>query len=397
MRAVFWLIPSFKGWPVWLSTAVWIVPSVCQISTFSLLILFLAKLAQKNEWREKKNAFITVYVVVNTVMIMITILISGLTDVESRISACSEEKQSSQVDDDCVDNGSFNFLNSMYFTTSGIYFGCLVLLAAWYVYKLRHMLWDERSRSLVSLDPSHIRLKESWRNPGARHWILLSMAAVFFIFGSRCFYDSMAASNRIFSNLYIRHMNGNKKSISLGGFLLLVLWEVIPSVLVLAYCHHIPASRISPFLRWKRFLFGHAANREKNQFASYDEPYPEDNSSDLECYSGPDAFEYLKIDGENAQEFCFSALHISPFDNSECKSPESGIRIMPIPNVRKERFYDPRRYDSDTESQWRPPGGAESTDSTLCDAISFEPLPQLVFPHNVGLHSVGSSLKRRDN
>ena len=122
LRALCWFVVDFLVWPMWLATALWILPSVCQISTFSLIVLYYAKLVNRTQWHQRKGFLISCYVVGNTLMVLLTIVISGLTDVESRSAATQE-----------IENG-IALLDKMFFVSSGTYFGLLLILAGFYVY-----------------------------------------------------------------------------------------------------------------------------------------------------------------------------------------------------------------------------------------------------------------------
>eukprot|EP00455_Lapot_gusevi_P014986 TRINITY_DN17551_c0_g1_i1.p2 TRINITY_DN17551_c0_g1~~TRINITY_DN17551_c0_g1_i1.p2 ORF type:complete len:113 (-),score=12.86 TRINITY_DN17551_c0_g1_i1:69-407(-) len=58
-RVVFWFFLDIDGNAAWLVTLVYLFPSVCQIATFSLLILFYAKLVHRHRWAQYKAGFIT--------------------------------------------------------------------------------------------------------------------------------------------------------------------------------------------------------------------------------------------------------------------------------------------------------------------------------------------------
>lgn len=89
-----------------------LAPEVCQIATFSLLVLYIAKLVHRRRWVEVRAGLFTCYVMSVSIMIVVAIFFAGLYDSQSQGGSGQQG------------------LDQMYYFTSGTYFGALVAVAA---------------------------------------------------------------------------------------------------------------------------------------------------------------------------------------------------------------------------------------------------------------------------
>lgn len=248
LRGLFWLLVDQLTWPIWLYTLVYNLPNVCQISTFSLLILYYAKLVHRSRWRNRKSFFITCYVVANTLMIMLTVFISGLTELQARTGSDADSSSSSEPPVPSTaepSSSTTQLLDTLHYLTSAMYYGCLVVLAAWHVHRLRRM----------GLFPS-TNLREQTQQARNSMQMVLSTSLVFAIFLSRCVYDFLAAFHMVVgSGFHISQAGSNQennsavlhiKLVPVTAFILLILWEVLPTSLVLVYFRKIPRNHLGP-------------------------------------------------------------------------------------------------------------------------------------------------------
>lgn len=97
-------------WPTWLSHLIYFLPNACQIGTFSLLILFYAKLVHRHRWRFLRLRFLSFCILSNTAMVLLTLTFSILMD---RVSEAEAEDPQSQ---DAINVG--DFVNQMYYVVS---------------------------------------------------------------------------------------------------------------------------------------------------------------------------------------------------------------------------------------------------------------------------------------
>lgn len=117
-----WFTLDFKQAPPWLLTFVVFAPSVCQIATFSLVVLFFGRQVHKKAWKELKGGFFTCYAMSVSIMVMFTALFAGLYGVNNSKGGAEE---------------TYQLLDEMYFFISGCYYAGLILVASYYIIKLR--------------------------------------------------------------------------------------------------------------------------------------------------------------------------------------------------------------------------------------------------------------------
>lgn len=334
MRSIFWYFVD-STWPVWLSLELYFLPSVCQIATFSLLILYFAKQVHgRAHWPHMKQILGLCYAVANSTMVLMTFIIAGLTDVQGAIQN-EEEHEKLLV-----------LLDQFYYITSAVYFGVLVFLAAYYVYKL----WTaaRNPQSLLSHPSSHKR---------PSRLTILSVALVFAIFLSRCFYNIIAAvsskkSFHIYPSTDLVQGDSYRKLISPSAFAMLVWWEIIPTFLVLCY-FWVPSGENSLGDKIWRFFYGSPSNSTNNSHNLSDSEVIEtlrSPSGVVRFYDSVKASPRASLDNYNSDE-----------DILEEKSkpiPYRGLGATP-----RVYFDDPTRYDSDTEMFVPSDSGNPSDDS----------------------------------
>ena len=216
-RVVFWFAVDFREWPVWLVDFVYVGATVCQCATFSLLILFYIQLADAKAWASNFGFYATCYGIGNLVMLVLSILFAGISSKAQNSPTASENRQ---------------VFDKIYFIFSGIFFGGLVILAAYYVFKL------------CRIDAARVRQSH-------RTIVLTSM--VFVIFFSRCIFDFVSASNSI-TPMHVSSGSDRQKELTLTAFILFFFWEIIPSLVILIYFHYIPMSRPPMYVMLLRFL-----------------------------------------------------------------------------------------------------------------------------------------------
>jgi hypothetical protein len=295
-------------------------------------------------------------VTANTFMIMLTIFISGLAELETRNSSSSDSQENDQgISSDSPNANTVDLLDQMYFITSALYFGVLVVLAAWHVNKLRQI-------GLVRVGADSLGRNSSMQ-------MVLSTSLVFVIFLSRCVYDTNAAFTQgyhIKQDYNQDNMSSSDvfhvKLIPLTPFLLVLLWEVLPTSLVLVYFRKIPKNKQGPgaklVTKFRACLRGCLGER----FISED-IYDGENSSQGSA-SAQDLYE-----DEDAQEPLIHAsmspsggiIKSSSYKN-RLRSDSLTISASQIPqsNVKRNsqqhasmKSPSPSAEDSDTETRWK--------------------------------------------
>jgi len=212
LRVVFWFWVDLNTWPIWLSDLIYILPSFCQCATFSLLILFYIRLVDPKRWPIRRANAATVYFMANFLMLAFTILYSGV----------NNNNTHTRTADDAI-----HFMDEFYFCVSGIFFGLLVILALYFVARL------------YTINSATVRLSKR---------TICSTSLVFLVFLSRCIFDFLFAFGGL-SSMHVYTDNPDaasaQKALSVAAFLLFMIWEVLPTAMVLIYFRKIPSTNVS--------------------------------------------------------------------------------------------------------------------------------------------------------
>jgi len=212
LRVVFYFFDNLDDWPAWLTTVLFYLPNACQVATFSMLILFYAKLVNEHRWREQRPFYTITAYVVNGVMMVLIGVYAGLAS-------------GSEVDDQAQQT-----YDTIYFVSQALFFGSLVVLAMYYI------------RKLVLSRQSHLQV-------GLSRAELLTTAVVFLIFFTRCVFDLLAAFNiDIFVHKIseVQADNGRRvKLLHTSTFFLVFIWEIVPTLMVLIFFRKMPPTRNS--------------------------------------------------------------------------------------------------------------------------------------------------------
>jgi len=211
VRVIFWFFADFATWPTWLWYFVYDFADVCQCATFSLLILYYGQLVDPKNWPRRRANFATFYFMANTTMLISTILFAGIKNITQKYQSDSYLHDADQL----------------YWLSSGVYFGFLVVIALYYVIRL------------YAANTAQFRTSKR---------TILVTSGVFVIFFSRCLYDFLAALNVISAMHIDSGTRGDaltKKELPVAGFVLFLLWEVVPTALVLIYFRRIPTTRVA--------------------------------------------------------------------------------------------------------------------------------------------------------
>jgi len=135
----------------------------CQVGTFSLLILFYAKLVHRHRWRALRVRFLSFCILSNTAMVFLTVAYSVIMERVERAQHADPSNEDAAIVSDNV--------YKMYYLACALFFGVLVILAAFYIHKLRTA---RRSTAGTSRQEVAVTI------------------VVFTIFLSRCIWDALA-------------------------------------------------------------------------------------------------------------------------------------------------------------------------------------------------------------
>lgn len=220
LRVVFWFAAS-PSWPLWITDLVYVLPTVCQCATFGLLVLYLAKLLDKRRFRARTDVLLSGYAMANLVMLAMTVLFAGM-------------QQNARAGNSRTAQQSKRYLERIFYVSSAVYFGLLTIVAAYYVRMIR------RARSHAATIRSSTRF-------------VTVTAAVFVVVLSRCVFDIVMAVGGVWS-VHVYYVNsGHRKRLSPAAFCLFILWEVVPTLMVLVYFRHIPRTNVRICRSARRF------------------------------------------------------------------------------------------------------------------------------------------------
>lgn len=204
------------------------VPDACQIATFSLLVLFYAKLVHRHRWNLLRVRFLAFCILSNAAMVMLTVAYAVVMD---KILHDEEKDPDSQSPERVLE-----FVTKLYFLICAAFFGVLVLLAAYYI----RSLWSSRQSTA-----------------GTSKQEVLVTSFIFLIFLSRCIWDVLAAIE-YGSDTFTLQVSEDEatriKFIDGLTFALLWIWEIIPTLSVIVYFRNIPYTADSHCIGQWRWL-----------------------------------------------------------------------------------------------------------------------------------------------
>lgn len=144
----------------------------------------------------------------------------------------------------------------MYFITSAVFFGVLVVLAAYYIYQLHQQQSSQRINHMIMMNHAvapHMMNESSMSQHtvntnlsslgGTTKREVLFSSLIFLIFLSRCVFDLLGAFDEQ-SGVFRHNIKQTNKTKLLEGptFGLLFLWEIVPTLMVIVYFRHIPVT-----------------------------------------------------------------------------------------------------------------------------------------------------------
>ena len=181
------------------------LPSSCQLAMFSLLLLFYAKLyhQQLHTWKFVERRAVLLFALLNTAQLLVTVAFIVL------------------IQQPTLRSASLEWYHQSYFILSASFFLTLFLVALYY-FNLLHRHTPHISSLLSS------------------HHLSLS-TVIFLLLLSRCIFDGGAAldSSAILFRRQLYETNAGVL-IELPTFLLLVLWEIVPTALVIVFFRDTP-------------------------------------------------------------------------------------------------------------------------------------------------------------
>ena len=179
------------------------LPASCQLAMFSLLVLFYARLYHQHvhDWKRVERRCIGLFASLNTAMLLITITFILVI-------------QQPTHTDDSNTSAVLELVHQGYFILSALFFLSLTLIACYYFHRL---------------------YRHTPISPSVAHHLSLS-SLIFALLLSRCIFDAGAALDS--SALFFRRQLYESQAgvlIELPTFLLLGVWEVLPTLLVILY------------------------------------------------------------------------------------------------------------------------------------------------------------------
>eukprot|EP00164_Ancoracysta_twista_P006495 GFYU01009048.1.p1 GENE.GFYU01009048.1~~GFYU01009048.1.p1 ORF type:complete len:370 (-),score=56.30 GFYU01009048.1:35-1144(-) len=257
-RVAFWSISTDAD--ATLSLVLFWLPINIEFATFSLLALYYAHLVQilkrnKAEWESHlKRKYFLIYVVVNVILFLL-----NATWVAVAVNKGDVSKH----------------MGNVHSCFSGAVFLVLVLVLAVFGWQVSH----------ANLYKVQTPFQAKQATPRVIKGITLT---IFICFFTRCVFNFLSLAN-----IGVEVIHGKEKSLSTVGFLLYVLWEVMPTALVLVFFRKIPKTRLGSLNRLRESLTSSGRDpapkpppiQESNRHL-FDNPQRYDSDDDTERAKG---------------------------------------------------------------------------------------------------------------
>eukprot|EP00736_Rhodelphis_marinus_P013620 Rmarinus@m.25070 len=222
------LLSSTDGWPTWLFLTVFWTPIVLMFSTFLLLIVFYAHIIHRRDWAQHRMTWFCVYAICTTVLTVVTTVTVVVSQYEE-------------------DEDDTTFTDRLHTVLTGIAFG---LLAAWNAYFGVRLFILEQTEA-VSYKTGFFKKK------GERASAIVAIAFLIALsFFSRGIYNVLASVDVVSLSYEIN--DDGYVELTVTVFLLLLVWEVIPPMLLVLYFKDVPTTNVGRLYKipWLRRLMG---------------------------------------------------------------------------------------------------------------------------------------------
>lgn len=196
IRLFFWFFVDVITWPIWLSHLIYFLPTSFQMITFTLVILFYAKLAHKYRWRALRRTYVVVAVTGNLAYVCAVVASAALLDIYYAESQQQQEEYyyaSTKLTTD-------EKIMRAYQTTTAAFFAALVIIAVVFVRYLH-----KTRASQANIGSGGVQGTTTMQEVFVTSWI-------FIILLSRCVYDMCAAYVIDKDSVYRLHINTKKVS-----------------------------------------------------------------------------------------------------------------------------------------------------------------------------------------
>jgi len=237
LRAVYFAFYNLLENSIIADAILYWLPFNIQFSTFSFMVVFFAHLQHKHksEWKSFKRWYITAWITINVIFYILGFVWVGL-------DCFYDDKHHGNAPEWLVEV-------HLYFN-GGVFF-VLDLLLAWYGWKLAQMMTRPEGPQVKLI--AKISVKK----------VVAVTFTLFLLFASRCLFDLISAS---YSRVSLSITNDLDAILT---FVLLCLWEVIPTMLVLILIGTVPSSALGAFSKQpQRHVHPHTRPRRPSETSS---------------------------------------------------------------------------------------------------------------------------------
>jgi len=208
-------------------------PINIQFATFSLLVVYYAHLhhKQKSEWYSLKRRYTGLWATLNCLFLLLAIswLILGA-------------KYDHLNGNDVVEP---QWLTSLHLSFSGLVFLLLSIVIGWHAWRAANLMKES--------EQAHSQPKFAGKLSLRR--ILMVSILLFLLFAIRCFYDFIVSTN-ILATWHIEVSSGTT-FVALLTFIVFFIFEIIPTILVLALFGQVQATTLGAFSKSTKYQFGY--------------------------------------------------------------------------------------------------------------------------------------------
>jgi len=218
LRTLYFLLYNSINRVRWIDRIVYWIPFNLQFSIFSFLVVYYRHMhhEQKSEWKTFKTRYIITWAILNVTFLLLQIVWISL---------------GIAMDDPSRENEDPQWLASVHLYFNGAVFFILVIVLAWNGWKSA-LLMKMGSQSKLLARLSFVK-------------ILAITFTLFFLFTTRTIYNFISAS----STKFAVQVDGGATQSALITLFAFLLWEIVPTILVLVLFGTVKSTSLGAFSR----------------------------------------------------------------------------------------------------------------------------------------------------
>eukprot|EP00474_Spongospora_subterranea_P001518 CRZ01976.1 hypothetical protein [Spongospora subterranea] len=274
---------------IFLQLCLYWIPIDLQFATFSLICVFYAFLVYERQWNRIRHCYRAIYLMVNGTVISLTLVYIYLSSNPNFDGSSRLEKT----------HQTFMSLQFLLLVATYAYYGALIIIAATtdqvVLFSLRRM---------------------------STRTIIVITVCTWLIFLSRCIYNFLNLFG--LASIKIGSESGSTHEVSRAAFLLSMIWEIVPTTMLLLYFREIPRTNFG----WRTLLCCNETSVDVN----ISERRASSQPPDPDLFSDQSGFmaSLVREKQESSSSFSFGANFRTRYDTDSEFSPSSN---SPTPGI----------------------------------------------------------------